>query len=311
MRLNRENYDRARSFVAAHGRPLEEARLRVVFDGAPAAEVWHALKSFQNPDGGFGHGMEPDLQAPESSALATTVALQVVRETRGATGQSPPDDLIAPAIGYLLETLNPQTATWRIIPRSADAAPHAPWWSQAGSEAKFAAWSLNPTAECVGYLHEYPDQVPAELLVALSETVLTHLVQQDRLEMHDFLCCKRWAETPGLDARLRARLLGELGRLLDGIVCRDPTAWPDYVLRPVQVAESPSSPFYPALREIIPANLDWEIEQQHPEGAWLPNWDWGDLSPEVWARARLEWAGWITTGKLIVFKHYDRIASPL
>ena len=310
MLLGRDAYSRARQFVATQARSLEAARLRVCFDGAPASEVWEALQLFQNPDGGFGHGMEPDLQAPESSALATTVALQVVRETRRTTGERPPAALIEPAIRYLLATLDRERGTWRIIPPVAEGSPHAPWWSQAGNEAGFAAWSLNPTAECLGYLYEYNEQVPAELLGELSDTILTYLAEQETVLMHDFLCCKRWAETPGLDAGVGDRLMRELGRLLDVVICRDPAAWPNSVLRPVQVAESPTSPFFPALGDVLPRNLDWEIEQQQPDGTWLPNWDWSGLYPEAWERARLEWTRWITAEKLLLLESYGRIAEP-
>jgi hypothetical protein len=312
MLLSRDAYHRARGFVMTRARPLEVARLRVAFDGAPASAVWDALKPFQNPDGGFGHGMEPDFQAPQSSALATTVALQVVREARAATGTEPPESLIVPAIGYLLATLDRERATWRIIPPGTGASPHAPWWSNAGNEDPngdlLSARSLNPTAECLGCLYEYPAQVPEALLHALSATVLDYLAGRESVEMHDFLCCKRWAETPGLDIAMRDRLVHELNRFLESVVCRDPAAWHAYVLRPLQVAESPGSLLYPALREIIPANLDWEIEQQQPDGAWLPTWDWGSLFPEAWQQARLEWAGWITVERLLVLRRYDRIA---
>ncbi len=44
---------------------------------APAVE---ALASFANPDGGFGGSLEPDLRAPDSSALATSQALRMLRE---------------------------------------------------------------------------------------------------------------------------------------------------------------------------------------------------------------------------------------
>ncbi len=39
-------------------------------------EVLAALREYQNADKGFGNALEPDLRCKESSALATTVALQ-------------------------------------------------------------------------------------------------------------------------------------------------------------------------------------------------------------------------------------------
>jgi len=46
----------AREFVHTHGRVLE----RRLLDGAPPADVVDALLPYRNPDGGFGHGLEPD-----------------------------------------------------------------------------------------------------------------------------------------------------------------------------------------------------------------------------------------------------------
>ena len=61
-------------------RPLEQQLYRYHFDGGTAAEVITELARFQNADGGFGHGLEPDLRLAGSSVIATTVALQRCRE---------------------------------------------------------------------------------------------------------------------------------------------------------------------------------------------------------------------------------------
>ena len=51
MILTRQAYERARRFVAAHGRALEAARLRLHFDGAPAAVALAELARYQNAHG--------------------------------------------------------------------------------------------------------------------------------------------------------------------------------------------------------------------------------------------------------------------
>jgi hypothetical protein len=52
----------------------------------------------ENPDGGFGHALEPDLRTPASSALATSVAFQVLAEV-GAPADHP---LVLGGLAYLL-----------------------------------------------------------------------------------------------------------------------------------------------------------------------------------------------------------------
>ena len=48
------------------------------FEGDPA-DVVTALHPYQNPDGGFGNRLEPDIHAPESNPFAARLAMQVMR----------------------------------------------------------------------------------------------------------------------------------------------------------------------------------------------------------------------------------------
>ena len=55
-------FQRARAFVMEQGRDLDRALLDFHFgDGTPES-VLAALAAYQNDDGGFGHGLEPDLR---------------------------------------------------------------------------------------------------------------------------------------------------------------------------------------------------------------------------------------------------------
>src|ERR687891_2345340 len=75
----------ARSFMAAHGRVLDGRRFELLFDGADAEPVLAALRAYRNSDGGFGHGLEPDLRAPESQPGAAWHAFEVFADIAPAT----------------------------------------------------------------------------------------------------------------------------------------------------------------------------------------------------------------------------------
>jgi hypothetical protein len=303
MILDREACTRARRFVETHGRPLENARLRFHLDGAPMDDVLAELASFQNADGGFGRTLEPDCRLPESSALATSIAFQILREV----GVAKPNAMTSATLRYLLHTLDETLLTWRIVPPTASTVPQAPWWNDEARPERPRAFVLNPTAELLGYLYTYREQVPQAILSSLSDRVLAMVDGAETMIMHDLLCCKRLAETERLDPTIRNRLLPPLLRLLDKTVCRVPSQWPSYTLRPIQIAEGPQSPFFAALQDIIPQNLDYEIAAQQTNGSWAPNWSWGDLYPEAWEQARLEWAGVLVVEKLVALKRYSRI----
>jgi hypothetical protein len=57
---------------------LEHRLYATLFEGAPASGVVEALRGYQNEDGGFGHGLEPDKRCPASQPLDVQVALETL-----------------------------------------------------------------------------------------------------------------------------------------------------------------------------------------------------------------------------------------
>ncbi|MEJ2247094.1 MAG: hypothetical protein P8Y80_13610 [Acidobacteriota bacterium] len=305
MKLNRNAFDLALNFVEAMGRPLEAARIKYHFQDGPVENVVASLQSFQNEDGGFGNAIEPDLRAPESSALGTSIAFQIMRECDGnGFGNIP-----AKAVEYLLSIFDKSKGMWRIISQSADSSPHAPWWNQKGREDVFDSFSLNPTAEILGYLYDNLDQTPTDVLSQVTDRVVSHLSGIERIEMHELLCCLRLLHTRALPEDIRDRIRKRLKDLTAGTITCDPTQWKGYNLRPLQVVDRPESPFMAGLEEAVAGNLDYEIESQNDDGSWTPTWTWVDAFPDIWKVACREWSGIITLEKLLILKRFDRISG--
>ena len=63
-KLSREGLRRAEAFIRGNGRELEKSLFDFYFSGGNKAGVIQSLKSFQNEDGGFGRGLEPDFRMP-------------------------------------------------------------------------------------------------------------------------------------------------------------------------------------------------------------------------------------------------------
>jgi len=299
---------RAEAFLLEQARPLERALFRFYFRGGPASAVLSELAQFQNHDGGFGQALEPDFRLAASSALATSVALQIMRELP-LDAHSP---LVQGAMSYLLATYDPDLEAWPIIPPHDNTEPHAPWWLYDRDLARrWGGFKANPTAELVGYFYDYAGLVPAELRRHLSQATEEHLERSaDTLEMHDILCFVRLAESDSLPEALRARLVDRLVPAIDRAVARDPAEWMGYGLQPLAVAGSPRSPFLALLGESVAANLDFLIGQQEMDGTWTPNWSWGDQFPDVWPQARQDWTGVLTLRALRQLQAFDRLDQP-
>ena len=78
----------AAQFLAASGRVLDRRRFERLFAGGPAGYVRDAVAAYRNPDGGFGHALEPDGRCPGSQPLAIQFALETLDEA-GCLGRRP------------------------------------------------------------------------------------------------------------------------------------------------------------------------------------------------------------------------------
>ena len=305
-KLTQAAFQRAMAFVREQGRDLDRALLAHHIEAGSADDVLAALASFQNDDGGFGHGLEPDLRTPASSVIATTVAFQNFRSLRVPADHS----MVRRAIEYLLEAYDVSRQVWPIIPPETADAPHAPWWDYAASEAGFGGFLVNPRVEIVGYLHDYSGIVPTDLLDTLTAAVFEHLASlPDEVEMHDIICFVSLAETASLPQSYRDRIWAKLAIAAEHGVAREPEQLTGYVLKPLYLVSSPESPLAAGLADEVAMNLDFEIKQQGEDGAWSPNFSWGEQHPEAWQIAKREWQARITLSTLRVLRDFGRIES--
>jgi hypothetical protein len=290
----------AQTFLQTQARPLEQALYAYHFQSGSADAVLVELTKFQNDDGGFGNALEPDLRLPASSVIATTVALQTLTELNVDSGNL----LVQAAIHYLLDNYDSKNKAWPISPPNTQDAPCAPWWDDpAGFN-----WLSNPRPEIVGYLFTYPDLDTTDLRNELIKPLVSLLESQpNEIEMHELLCYLRLFKTESLPQTLHDRMLLKLKSVLQATVAIDPADWEGYGLQPLAVVSNPNSPFAAMFSESLEQNLDFIINKQSENGAWLPPWSWEDRFPEEWEIAKIQWAGYITLNNLKTLRNFDRL----
>lgn len=297
-RLTTERYLQARAFLNDHARPLELALFAHDFEGAPAWPVFDALADFQNDDGGFGHGLEPDSLTPSSGALATSVALRVLCEV-GAPATHP---MLRSTVAYLERTFDEPAGTWRIVPADTESYPHAPWWSQDGLSERFNAYRLNPKAEIVAHLFSLGAVLDGDWLVAQARAVLREVEAKAAtgIEMHDLIGACRLLDAGGLPADLRQRLRSALAPAAREAVRA--AAADGYGLRALSLAPRPDSALADQLADQVVVELEGLLDTQAEDGAWWPSWDWGAApgsdAASAWEASKTAWAGVITLENL-------------
>jgi hypothetical protein len=306
--LGHSQQQAASHFLLQAARAVERTAYRIDFEGAPSWPLFDALQRYQNPDGGFGHALEPDLRCPESSALATTVALHRLVEG-GAVADMP---LVMAAVGYLQATLDATRRVWPILPESAEGAPRAPWFATDGLSERFFGFALNPKAELLAQLYRLGPAAEEGWLDGLAEDVVRTVEARAAagLEMHDFIGATQLLDAPHLSPGLRRRLFELLLPIAEAVVGREPAAWAGYGLKPLALAPYPGAALAGVLHEPVQAQLDYLISTQGVEGAWWPQWSWGEGgNEEAWVQSERAWAGMLTLDALRQLRAYGRLAT--
>ena len=306
QKLSTHAFAQAKEYIYEQGRALDQQRFEFHFEQGDAISVLMELVRYQNNDGGFGHGLEPDLRTPDSSAIATATAFGILREINAPASEP----LIQRAVAYLRNSYAPNLGLWPIIPLEAENAPHAPWWSHAESEQNFGGFLVNPRAALVGYLHDYPGLVPASFLAQVTVDMLEHLATiTPPVEMHELQCLVTLSESPYLPTVVRNALKPKLRQLAPHTVAVEPEKWQSYALPPLGVISSPTA-FLTAVipASAIAANLDFLIEQQLPDGSWPLAWNWAFVDEQAWAEAESDWKSHLALGNLLVLRAFGRLA---
>jgi hypothetical protein len=132
-----------RAFLDREGRLIERRLAAVLFDGADPAGVVDAVRAYRNPDGGFGHGLEPDKRCPASLPIDVETALEILH-VAGGVGV---DEVALDACDWLSTVAAADGAVPLSLPVM-ESYPRAEHWSD---------WTytptLNPTANLTGRLH--------------------------------------------------------------------------------------------------------------------------------------------------------------
>jgi len=308
--LTRERFEAARRYMEESARPLERELFRVRFDGVAIDGTLSELGRYQNPDRGFGLGLEPDMRSPGSSSLHTGIALSHLRDL----GVGPDHPLVLDAIAYLADTLEPETHVWR--PTSADVNdhPHGPWWNDHGEDLEelFDRFVVIPRARIASLLYRFVDAAPSRAwLDELAEETVASIeaLPNEKLWSGTLAYALELADEPSAPEALRRRLADRILPVLRSLVTLDDETWPTYCTPPVLVAPRPDSVGAELIRADIERNLDWLIERQTERGCWEPNWLWGKAYPEAWEEAKREWCGVVTYETLSALRAYGRLAS--
>ncbi|WP_226579651.1 hypothetical protein [Halobacillus litoralis] len=296
-----KNFTKTSIWMKRYARPLEEARWRALFEKGSKREVLRYLTAFQNEDGGFGHGIEPDFWLPGSSPMATWAAGQQLLEMRVASKEP----VITRVISYLMNTYDPETGMWPSVIPEVNDFPHAPWWHY--KEGIQSQWMFNPSAELAGFLVDWSaiGSEASELGWHSIVRAVERLMAADDMDFHEVLC---YQQLLSILSRYKSRLQTEslytfslieshIYDLTEACVEMEPSKWGrSYSALPLDMIDGPQHPFYEKFPDLVRENAKFYMNTLLDEGVWDITWDWGDHS-ESYVLAKRQWQGVVAVNR--------------
>jgi hypothetical protein len=273
-----DTFTNARDFILREGRLLERRLFATLFEGADPAGVVDVLRGYQNPDGGFGHGLEPDKRCPDSLPIDVEAALGAM--VAAGTGD---EAMVHRACDWLASVATADGAVPLSFPVM-EPYPRAEHWSE---------WTytpgFNPTAGLAGLLHQLGIDHPfvagatAWCWTALDKVLANDDFPEDAHAMSEVMVFL--AHVPD---RTRAEpFAARVGEWLPRLNWYKPDpADPTYGVTPLQLAPTPDSPWRRLFPDdIIDGHLRRLEADQQADGGWPITWE-----PPGTA-STLEWRG--------------------
>jgi hypothetical protein len=284
-----DTFLRAREFVRRDGRLVERRLFATLFEGADPAGVVDALRGYQNADGGFGHGLEPDKRCPDSLAIDGEAALQ------NLVAAGTMDDEMVRRLCDWLQTAAAPDGSVALASAVMEPYPRAEHWTDWAYQP-----GLNPTAGLAGLLSALGTEHP--WLTRATDFCWSALAEgfpEDAHAMHESLVFLEHVPDRSRADEVATRIADWLPKLS---YYRADAADPAYGVTPLHFAPTPDSPWRRLFDDKqIESHLDRLRRDQQPDGGWALTWE------PPGAAATLEYRGVETVRALRVLTAYQAL----
>ncbi|MCK4900003.1 MAG: terpene cyclase/mutase family protein [Anaerolineales bacterium] len=249
--LSKEQFNKSKEFIYKNGRLLERKLFEHFFEDMPRQACLNALLAYQNPDGGFGNGIEPDLLCPDSTAIGAETAMYIMD-----TLDYDDPELIRKLVDWIVNNQNDEGFI-KHPPENMANYPFQPWWENPDSERVFVL---------TGLLKKWGVDLPKFYQKVRSFYLQSELPEEGSFYSYPYYVYLKYCSENNEDKARLDKLVAQLPVVLDKHKSHFPLFsryWfyaKDYV--PRDVLENEAQAFINALQE------DGGLETPYPDLPW-------------------------------------------
>lgn len=304
--MKSKTFEKAREFIYRNARPIDLALWRYHFESGSADDVYTALSVYQNNDGGFAYGIEPDFLNENSTPVATWCAIQHLKEI-GINGNCA---IVKGILKYLDNGKDFSDGKWHnVVPTNNDY-PHAIWWHCSDGVGKP---DDNPTVSLAGFVLRYGDKNSAlyKKCANIAKSRVTSFIDEPIDEMHTLRCYlelyEYCAETGGFDLFDMDAFKKTLYAAVKKTICADSSKWfTEYVCKPSMFFDGSKLLFDIVGRELCEEEGKMLADAQLHDGSWSVTWLWHNDYTEFYVSAH-KWKSDIIRKNMLYLSALDII----
>lgn len=306
--ITKQQLRQIENWLYANARSIEIAKWNLIFNKGTSENLVAEMLKYQNPDGGFGNGLESDILTPESSAICSAEAIFMSKDFVLDLSMDWTKKLLA----WIENTVLDIPPFWEAVPKSVEDYPHAPWYgyspkTELTPEPEFTP---NPCATIASALIYGTDSQRA-LGEKITGRCVDYLLQDEAYDwMHNTYCLQPLflglldINSPFITSEVIAAINR---RVLSG-TCVDQSKWTEYMAQPLDFVNSPNSYWHDLLAKEIPSNLDYWENTLTSDGYWPQNWNYG-IDTEFSRTATKNWIGYFAVKRVKILKAFGRIEN--
>jgi len=216
--------------VKERGRKLGSLLIENLYSNKEKEIIVELLK-YQNPDKGFGQALEPDVRMPNSSIVATDMAVTILDEIHDEEIKK---NVVRDIVEYYEQTYNEEKGRFIMVTEEVEKYPHAIWWNFKDIETNFTYG--NPDPEVIGFLFKYHQYTKKLDINSLINNVIDYIKNgfQKEAGMHHLLSVLKFYKR--VDEDIKNIIKSDIMNVVNRLVETEKSKWNEYVLEPYKIA---------------------------------------------------------------------------